>query len=780
MKTRKVLSFLLALIMVFGTMTVLLTQVAAEEPGAESTELAITGFETVADPKSYNKASDSAKNESKYFKSIGFRGDFPASAAIDGNWNANAIGNTANGYNNAVYVDNDGVVQVDMIDIAVIQAMESNAPITYEKGQYLAFYKLSVANAASLGSVTVWSDGSREGKGNINNAMDFYASEDGEHWVLVGSYTDICGDDSNPGANGLALLTEEKTLRNNEDTEDWISYGLKVSYANVEIVPNYVGIAVVQGRRTNNADVIFTEITVEEKAVLAITGFETVADPKSYNKASSSAKNASKYFASMGFRSSNPASTAIDGNWNTAAVGNTASGYNNAVYVDENGIVQVDMIPIETVQAMEDNAPITYEKGQYLAFYKLSVANAASLGSVTVWTDGSREDKGAVNNSMDFYASEDDEHWVFVGSYTDLCGDGSNPGANGLAYLTEEKTLRNSADTEDWTSYGLKVSYANVEIVPNYVGIAVAQARRTDNADVIFCEITVEEKAGSEPEGPDLDKLYERLYEYETPATPVANGLAIKSIAMAYTSAPFGAGAAQEEQKKIADGSLDDVIAWRSAQNLDEMTPAMSVVNGEMKKFDGTADGNDYLDYIKMELVETGDVGTIKWYIGGRTTTFATKFDVYVSADGEAWTLAKTVENTASDFVKDNEGNYCAATDVSATGVKYVMIAISAGKAGEDNLQYNVQEIQLMNTSYVFADDEAFKKGEEQTGPLPPVTTESQEGESSTAVPTDTDGATDPATEPDKKGCASVLGIGSAMILVCVLSCGAIVRKKED
>ena len=38
----------------------------------------------------------------------------------------------------------------------------------------------------------------------------------------------------------------------------------------------------------------------------------------------------------------------------------------------------------------------------------------------------------------------------------------------------------------------------------------------------------------------------------------------------------------------------------------------------------------------------------------------------------------------------------------------------------------------------------------------------------------------DPATEPVKKGCASVLGIGSAMILVCVLSCGAIVRKKED
>ena len=772
MKTRKVLSLLLALLFLLSSMSMLLITVSADpEP---STAPAITGFETVADPKSYKTASDSAKNPSKYFASMGFRSSNPITNAIDGNWNKSAVGNTASSYANAVYVDTDGTVKLDQPEISTIQAMDAGAPITYEKGQYLAFYKLSVSNAESLGSVTVWSDGSREGSGNINDAMDFYASADGEHWVLLSSYTGLCGDGSNPGANALANLTEEKTLRNSDDTEDWTSYGLKVSVKNATVVPNYIGIAVAKARNTANADVIFTEITVEEKASApAITGFETVADPKSYKTASSSAKNPDKYFKSSGFRGSYPITAAIDGNWNASAIGNTANGYANAVYVDTDGTVKLDQPDIADIQAMETGAAITYEKGQYLAFYKLSVSNAESLGSVTVWSNGNREGDGNINDAMDFYASADGEHWVLLSSYTGLCGDGSNPGANALANLTEEKTLRNSDDTEDWTSYGLKVSVKNATVVPNYIGIAVAKARNTANADVIFTEITVEESTGDDPVV-DPDAIFERTYDFETPVTPVANGLAVKSVSMAYTSNAFGAGVAQEAQRKIADGSLDDVLAWRSSKNLTELTPAISIVDGKMVKYDGTADTNDYLDYIKLELVEAGNVGTIKWYVGGKNTSVAEKFDVYVSADGETWTLAKAVTNgTSADYVRDNEGNWCTGIVINQNAVKFVMIAIVAGIKDEkiENLQYNVQEIQLMNTSYSFADDEAFKANtSEDTTTAADVTTTAPGGEEPTT-----------AAKSKKKGCrSSVVGGGIAVIMLVAGAGTLAIRKKED
>ena len=501
----------------------------------------------------------------------------------------------------------------------------------------------------------------------------------------------------------------------------------------------------------------------------AITGFEAVADPKSYSTASDSAKNPSKYFASMGFRGGYPITNAIDGNWNKSAVGNTATSYANAVYVDTDGTVKLDQPEISTIQAMDAGAPITYEKGQYLAFYKLSVSNAESLGSVTVWSDGSREGSGNINDAMDFYASADGEHWVLLSSYTDLCGDGSNPGANGLAYLTEEKTLRNSDDTEDWTSYGLKVSVKNATVVPNYIGIAVAKARNSSNKDVIFTEITVEEGAGNDPVV-DPDAIFERTYDFETPATPVANGLAVKSIYMAYTCGAFGGGLAQEEQRKIADGSLDDVIAWRSTTNLTDLTPAISIVENKMVKFDGTADANDYLDYIKLELVEAGNVGCLKWYVGGRNTIVAEKFDVYVSADGETWTLAKSVTNGSSaDYKKDNEGNWCTAVDVNQNGVKFVLIAIAGGKAGEANLQYNVQEIQVMNTSYSFADDEAFKaQASENTTTVPDTTTEAPNDETTT-----------PAKK--KKGCRSTVVGGGIAVIMLVAGAGTLaIRKKED
>ena len=508
----------------------------------------------------------------------------------------------------------------------------------------------------------------------------------------------------------------------------------------------------------------------EPSPALSITGFEAVADPKSYKTASSSAKNPDKFFKPMGFRGSYPATAAFDGDWNTAAIGNTASGYANAVYVDTDGTVKIDQPDISVIQAMEDGAAITYEKGQYLAFYKLSVGNAEALGSVIVWSNGSRESAGCINDAMDFYASEDGEHWVLLSSYTGLDGDGSNPGANALANLTETKALRNSADTEDWTSYGLKVSVKNATVVPNYIGIAVAKARNTSNADVIFTEISLEESAGDEPVV-DPDAIFERTYDFETPVTPVANGLTVKSIYMAYTSAPFGAGVAQEEQRKIADGSLDDVIAWRSSKNLTELTPAMSIVEGKMVKFDGTADANDYLDYIKMELVEAGNVGTIKWYVGGRNTTVAAKFDVYVSADGETWTLAKAVANgTSADYVKDNEGNWCTAIVINQNAVKFVLIAIASGKANEDNLQYNVQEIQVMNTSYNFEEDEAFKAKEET--PATPVTTD---------IPTEnTEPGTNAPEKTKKKGCRSSV-VGGIAILLMVAGVGALtIRKKED
>ncbi len=509
----------------------------------------------------------------------------------------------------------------------------------------------------------------------------------------------------------------------------------------------------------------------EPSPALSITGFEAVADPKSYKTASSSAKNPDKFFKSVGFRGSYPITASIDGDWNTCAIGNTASGYSNAVYVDTDGTVKLDQPDISVIQAMEDGAAITYEKGQYLAFYKLSVSNAEALGSVIVWSDGSRESAGCINDAMDFYASADGEHWVLLSSYTGLDGDGANPGANALTNLTETKVLRNSENTEDWTSYGLKVSVKDATVVPNYIGIAVAKARNSSNADVIFTEITLEEGAEDAP-AVNPDAIFERTYDFETPVTPVTNGLAVKSISMAYASAPFGAGLAQEEQRKIADGSLDDVIAWRSSKNLTELTPAISIVEGKMVKFDGTADANDYLDYIKMELVEAGNVGTIKWYVGGRNTTVAAKFDVYVSADGETWTLAKAVANGSSaDYVKDNEGNWCTAIAVNQNAVKFVMIAIASGKANEENLQFNVQEIQVMNTSYNFADDEAFKT--ENDTPVTPTTTENP------TTRTDPDETTDPE-EPGKKGCNSTVVSGIAVLLM-VAGFGALtIRKKED
>ena len=240
-----------------------------------SAELGIKMFEVVSFPKAYI-SSTRAKDPHKYFAPIPWRDGLPLSNALDGSvltvaQSASIADNVTPIYYPSIYVDDAGLLKADKVPVD--ETTPDGAILSSELGQYIGFFKLSVAKAKSLGSVILWSDGFGvdflKSKTFVNNSFDVYVSQDGVHWILLNSYTNLCGDGTHAGVNAEALFTETRfvDIYENGSVVDSVSvYGMRISVEDAPVIPNYVGFAVREGCNNVHRDVVFAEITVEEKA----------------------------------------------------------------------------------------------------------------------------------------------------------------------------------------------------------------------------------------------------------------------------------------------------------------------------------------------------------------------------------------------------------------------------------------------------------------------------------------------------------------------------------
>lgn len=240
-----------------------------------SAELGIKSFKVVSFPKAY-VSSTRAKDPHKYFATVSWRDDQPLSYALDGSvltvaQSTSIADHVTPIYYPSIYVDDAGLLKVDKIPVD--ETTPDGTDLSSELGQYIGFFKLSVAKAKSLGSVILWGDGcgvnALEYETFANNSFDVYVSQDGVHWILLNSYTNLCGDGTHAGENAEALFTEtgfEDIYENGSVVDSASVYGMRISVEDAPVIPNYVGFAVREGCNNVHRDVVFAEITVEEKA----------------------------------------------------------------------------------------------------------------------------------------------------------------------------------------------------------------------------------------------------------------------------------------------------------------------------------------------------------------------------------------------------------------------------------------------------------------------------------------------------------------------------------
>ena len=413
----------------------------------------------------------------------------------------------------------------------------------------------------------------------------------------------------------------------------------------------------------------------------------------------------------------------------------------------------------------------------------MKLTNAAILNNMTVWGSNDKTDSAFMNNAFAVYYSADGTTYTLVDRVNNMCGDGVSTAGVGAkkAYYT--------ATVGTDTYYGVNFDMGGV--TAGYVAIAVSEIAKYDR--ITFREITFNDAEQTPPADEGGDEV----------VGPTQMGIGIQSIEMPWYGFDALIGANADKQAcstKMYDGNLNTVVVWRH-NDLYEPTQSQleagktsliyngSMVDNKLVSFDGTADGNDFYDYIIMDLSndtenKTYNVGTFRWWVGGEPANLSKDYSVYYSTDGETWTLAEQFTdmsvNYGKTYVYDKEsGLLYHDVKIDAENVRYVMLTIEHGRNDKDFLMWNVTELVVYEkgTEPVETPEENDNNNNNNNNnntnpkPQPKPNTDTQATDTN-APETQDNGATG--------GCGSNIGMGIVAVVAATGAAVSIIRKKKE
>ena len=260
---KKALSLFLAVLMIALALPLTMLPVAAEEP-----------TNTIATTIKY------AKLFAKYDDGYDVHAQYGSVAAmIDGDPNPGYV--DANKRSNYTYYQSD-----DLYDGITYYYLDSENKLALDTDGnnkvYMGYAIFELNGLSTIDDVTIWlaGDNATEWKTpatvwNMNDEYDILVSDDGETWTLLKSYTDMCGDGTNPGANFPAEGDDARAV----GTDGKLGHKIALDGAEAK----YFAIGVKSGMNSTNATgarnaIVFGEVTVNGTVVTPDAAKKTPAE----------------------------------------------------------------------------------------------------------------------------------------------------------------------------------------------------------------------------------------------------------------------------------------------------------------------------------------------------------------------------------------------------------------------------------------------------------------------------------------------------------------------
>ena len=631
---------------------------------------------------------------------------------------------------------------------------EETKTFVNQKQSYHDVIIFKLTAETTLTDVTVWGGSNKTSSAFFNEAFDVFYSADGTTYTYMGGVHDMIGDGLSVEAPNANLATAEKTVGSTT------YYGVTFKASSVKAT--YVAVAVARPTGVDNR-VMIDEITFNNESADV-----TVESASNLGRRTKAGKNFETEFIT--YSNNDVLAKAFDGDHSTSCCSNNlGSDFAPSIVFD------AQTGKFEAVQGLKAGAG-------YHDVIIMKLTNAAILNNMTVWGGTDKTGSAFMNNAFAIYYSADGATYTLVDSVNNMCGDGVSTAGVGAKQAYYTATV--GADTY----YGVNFDMGGV--TAGYVAIAVSEIAKYDR--ITFREFTFNDAEQTPPaeEGGD-----------EEVVGPTQMGIGIQSIEMPWTSFDAGVGESADKEAcatRMFDGDVTTGPVWRNSNKYEPTETQLaagkvplayngSMVDNKLVGYDGIADGNDFYDYIIMDLSndtenKTYNVGTFRWYIPGEPACISNAYTVYYSTDGETWTLAEQCTDMVINYGSEYKYDKTTETlyhdiEINAENVRYVMLTVEHGRNDKDFLMWNVRELVVYEAGTEPVDP---PKGENNNNnnnnntnptPQPKPNTDTQAPETN-APETDNNQATG--------GCGSSIGMGIVAVVAATGAAVSIIRKKKE
>ena len=311
---------------------------------------------------------------------------------------------------------------------------------------YRAYAVIELNNFSKINDMTIWlgADGHNASSAaawsnptlnwNMNEAYDILGSLDGETWFVIDEFDKMCGTGSAKGEN---FPSEGDADYASKTVDGYLRVGHKIDMKDQTL--RYISVAVKKGNNeTHNTTgvalhaIFFGDITVN--------GEEVAAPTSGYVTAIKYAKMLSKYSDEWDVHANyGSVASMTDGDPKPGYVptSDNKEKRSNYTYYQSDDLydgITYYYLDAEGKLVLDDPDGTT---GVYMGFAMFQLNAKSALQDITVWLAGDTADEWKnpatawnMNDEYDILVSNDGESWTVVKSYTDMCGDGTNKGAN--------------------------------------------------------------------------------------------------------------------------------------------------------------------------------------------------------------------------------------------------------------------------------------------------------------------------------------------------------------
>ena len=311
---------------------------------------------------------------------------------------------------------------------------------------YRAYAVIELNNFSKINDMTIWlgADGHNASSAaawsnptlnwNMNEAYDILGSLDGETWFVIDEFDKMCGTGSAKGEN---FPSEGDADYASKTVDGYLRVGHKIDMKDQTV--RYISVAVKKGNNEIHKNtgaalhaIFFGDITVN--------GEEVAAPTSGYVTAIKYAKMFSKYSDEWDVHANyGSVASMIDGDPKPGYVptSDNKEKRSNYTYYQSDDLydgITYYYLDAEGKLVLDDPDGTT---GVYMGFAMFQLNAKSALQDITVWlaADEAAEWKDPsttwnINDEYDILVSNDGESWTVVKSYTDMCGDGTNKGAN--------------------------------------------------------------------------------------------------------------------------------------------------------------------------------------------------------------------------------------------------------------------------------------------------------------------------------------------------------------